>query len=120
MDHARAESGGGERGAFRAAGMHDVETLRAALIQDADEVDDDARSAHRGFDRARIAHIGLHGMDLADAAERLQEIGQFGPAHRNADAVAALGQRAHDMAAEKAGAAENGDEGVGVGLKGHV
>ena len=56
-------------------------------------------------------------MDLADAAERLQEIGELGPAHGNADTIAALGQRAHDMAAKEAGAAENGDEGVGVGRR---
>ena len=119
MDHARAEGGRGQRRALGAAGMHHVEALRAAFIEDGDQIDDDARSAHRGFDRARIAHIGLHGMDLPDAAERLQEIGKLGPAHGDADAVAALGERAHDMAAEEAGAAENGDKGVGVGLKGH-
>ena len=52
-------------------------------------------------------------MDLSDAAERLQVAGEIGPAHRDADAVAALGQRAHHMAAEKARAAEDGDQRVG-------
>ena len=99
--------------------MDHVETLGAAFIENPDQIDDNARPAHRGLDRARITHIGLHGMDLPDAAERLQEIGEFRSADGDADAVAALGERAHDMAAEEAGAAKNGDKGVGVGLKGH-
>jgi hypothetical protein len=53
-------------------------------------------------------------VDLADAAERLQEIRKLGPAHGDADAVAALGERAHDMAAEKSRAAENGDERIAL------
>jgi hypothetical protein len=32
--------------------MHHVEALRAALMQDGDEIDDDVRSTRRGFDRA--------------------------------------------------------------------
>jgi hypothetical protein len=68
-------------------------------------------SAERGrLDRGRIAQIGLHGVDLPDAAERLQEAGELGAAYRDTDAVAELGQRAHDVAAEKARAAEHGDE----------
>jgi hypothetical protein len=49
-------------------------------------------------------------MDLADPAHRLQMPSQLRPADRNADAVAALGQRAHDMTAEKARAAKHGDK----------
>ena len=62
--------------------------------------------ARRGLDRGRVAQIGLHGVDLPDAAERLQVAGELRPAHRHADAVAALGQRAHHVAAEEAGAAD--------------
>ena len=76
--------------------------------------------ARRRLDRARIAHVGLHGMDLADPAERLQMAGEVGPAHRDADAVVALGQRADQMAAEEARAAEDGDQLVDVGLDGHA
>ena len=75
--------------------------------------------ARRGLDRGGIAQIGLHGVDLADPAERLQVAGEFRPAHRHPDAVVALGQRAHDVAAEEARAAIDGDEGVAVAAGGH-
>ena len=52
----------------------------------------------------------LHGVDLADRAERLQEARQIRPPHRDPDAVAALHQRADDMPADEAGTAEDGDE----------
>ena len=70
--------------------------------------------AHRGRNRSRVAQIGLHRMDLADLAERLQMPGQFRPPHRDADAVIALGQRPDDVAAEKARSSENRDEGVQI------
>ena len=60
----------------------------------------------------RVADIGLHGVDLADFAERLQVEGELGVAHRHPYAVIALGQRAHHVAAEEAGAAIDGDQGV--------
>ena len=41
-------------------------------------------------------------MDLSDAPERLQVAGEIGRARRDADAVAAFGERAHHMAAKKA------------------
>ena len=94
----------------RALGLHRVEGLRAALGQDADQVDGDAGIAHRGLDRGRVAHIGLHGVDLADLAERLQMPGQFRPPHRDPDAVVALGQRPDHVSAQKARSAENRDE----------
>ena len=119
VDHARAMVGGGERDRFGAERLHGVEPLPAALEQDADQVDHDVGVAHRGLDRAGVAQVGLHRMDLADPAERLQMAGEVGPAHRDADAVVAPGQRPHQMAAEKAGAAEDRDQRVVVGLQGH-
>ena len=110
MDHARAVGRRRERDRLGAEGLHRVEALPAALEQDADQVDHDVGVARGGLDRARIAQVGLHRVDLADPAERLQVAGEFRPADRDADAVAALGQRAHDMAAEEARAAEDGDE----------
>ena len=92
--------------------MHGVEALAAALEQDADQVDQHMRVARRGLHRGRVAEVGLHGVDLADAAERLQMAGEIGPAHRDADAVMPLRQRPHHMAAEEAGAAKYGDQGV--------
>src|SRR5262249_19779036 len=91
--------------------------LPAALEQDADEVDDDVGAACRRLNGSRIAQVRLHGVDLTDAAERLEMEGQIGPAHRHANAVAALAQNAHNMAAEEAGTAENGDELLDVGLR---
>src|SRR5262245_2497852 len=52
-------------------------------------------------------------MDLADPAGRLQVKGEFGPAHRDPNAVAVSGERAHHVAAEEAGAAEDGDQRFG-------
>ena len=66
-----------------------------------------------------MAQIGLHRVDLADAAERLQMTGKIGPPHRYPDKVVALGQRAHHMAAEEARAAIDGDEGFSVASGGH-
>ena len=106
--HARARRGLGDGAG--AAGLDAREVLAAALLQDADEVDHRIGALDRGRDRIGIAQIGLHGMDLADHAERLQEAGEIGPAHRDAHAIAALHQRAHDMAADEAGAAEDRDE----------
>ena len=111
--------GRGERDLLGAEALHGVEALAAALEQDAGEVDHHVGVARRGLDRPRIAHVGLHRMDLADPAERLQMAGEVGPAHRDADAVVPFGQRADQMAAEEARAAEHGDQLVDVGLDGH-
>ncbi len=93
--------GGGQRHLLGAEGLHGVEALPAALEQDADQVDDDVGVAHRGLDRPGVPDVGLHRVDLADPAERLQMAGEVGPAHRDADAVMALGQRPDQMAAEE-------------------
>ncbi len=53
------------------------------------------------LDRGGVAQIGLDRVNLADPAERLQMEGQIGPANSHPDAIVALGQRAHDMAAEE-------------------
>ncbi len=55
----------------------------------------------------RIAHIGLHSMDLADLAERLQMKGKIGTADGDANSPAALRQSAHHMPADKARTAEH-------------
>ena len=81
-----------QRHLFGAISVHRVETLAAALEQDADQIDQHLRIAGRRFHRRSVAQIGLHRMDLADAAERLQEAGKLRPAHRHPDAIVALGQ----------------------------
>jgi hypothetical protein len=49
-------------------------------------------------------------MDLTDLTQGLEMARQLRPAHGDADAIAALGQRPHHMAAEEARAAEYGDK----------
>jgi len=71
-------------------------------MQDGDEIDDMVGALHGAVHRPAHAHIGLHRLDLADIAERLQMAGKIGPPAGDPDAIAALGQRAHDMAADKA------------------
>jgi hypothetical protein len=93
-----------------ALGLYRVESLRAALGQGADQVDRDVRIAHRRLDGGRIAQIGLHGVDLADPAERLQVPGQFRPPHRHPDPVFALGQRPDHVSPQKPRSAKNRDE----------
>ena len=111
--------GGGECDLLGAKGLHGVESLAAALEQDANEIDDDVGIANRSLDRGAVAHIGLYGVDLADPAKRLQMAGEVGPPHRDADAVVAPGQRPDQMASQEPGAAENRDERVVGALKGH-
>ena len=102
-----------------ADGLHGLEALPAALEQHADEVDHHVAAAHGRRDRVPGRADWPGPLDLADPAERLQVAGEIGAAHRDPDAVSALRQRAHDMAAEKARAAEDRDQGVGIGLRCH-
>ena len=112
MHHPGADAAGGLRHGVRALALHGVKGLRAALGQDADQIDGDMGIAHRGLDRGRIAQIGLDGVDLADLAERLQMPGELRPPHRDPDPVIALGQRPDHVPPQKARSAENRDEGV--------
>jgi hypothetical protein len=52
-----------------------------------------------------VPQIGLHGMDLAYAAKRLEEVCKLGAAYGNSDPIVALGQGAHYVPAKKTGAA---------------
>src|ERR1700724_266717 len=54
-----------------------------------------------------MAHICLHGMDLADIAKRLQMKGKIGPARGDADPPASPRQGAHHMAPNKTRTAEH-------------
>ena len=90
------------------------------LGQDADQIDGDLRITHRRLDRGRVAHIGLHGMDLPDPAERLKMAGQFGPPHGNTDPVIALAERPDHVPPQKPRSAEDRDCGVQVRCHGVV
>src|SRR5712671_2371053 len=103
---------------FGAKRLDGFKSLSPALEQDADQIDDHMGITDGGFDRIPVAQIGLHGMDLADPSERLQVAGEVRAANGDADAVALLAERAHDVAAEKAGAAEDGDQLVHFGSAG--
>ena len=115
MHHPRPDRGGRLRHGGCAPSLHGVECLRAALGEDADEIDGDVGIAHRGLDRGRIAQIGLHGVDLADPAQRLQVTGQFRPPHRHPDPVIALAERADHASPQKARPSENRNQGVQIG-----
>ena len=110
MHHARAFRGRRARDRVRAFGLHRLEALLAALEQDADQVDHHVGAAHRRLDRVRVAQVRLHGVDLPDAADRLEVKREIRPAHGGAHAVALARQRPHHMAAEKARAAEHRDQ----------
>ncbi len=120
VDERRAGGACRARHGFGARGHHRIEALAAVLEQDADQIDDDIGVVHRRRDRIRITQIGLHGVDLADAAHRLQMEGEIGAAHRDADAVAAVGERAHHVAAEKTRTAEYRNERFKLVLRGHL
>ena len=95
------------------AGAEDVdrvEALAAGIAEDGDEVDHGIGADDGAVDRPAIAQVGLHRLNPADLAERLQVTGEIGAANRGAHAPAALEKRPHDVAAEKPGAAEDGDQ----------
>ena len=86
------------------------EGLLAARYENADKIDDRVGTLRGGSKRIREAHIGLDRVDLTHVAERLQMSGKLWPPHGNPHPRAGLGQRPHDMPAEKAGPAIEGDE----------
>src|SRR5581483_10750538 len=120
VNEARAMRACRLRHAFGAERLYRLEALAAALEQDTNEVDHDIGVARRRLDRFGIAQVGLHGVNLAHASERLQMPGEIGPPHRDADPVALLAQGANDMAAKEAGSAEDGDERVDACLGDHA
>ena len=111
MDEPRARGGRRARDDAGALGLHRLKSLPAAFEQYADEIDDDCGVAGRGLDRFRITHVGLNGVDLSDAPERLEMTREIGPAYRDANAIVPLRQRPHHVAAQEPGAAENRHEG---------
>src|SRR5712691_657352 len=91
-------------------GLHRLPILPAALVKNADEIDDGLRPFRGAPDRIRIAKVCLHGVDLTDAALRLQVKCKIGPAHGHANSPSALGERPYHMAADEAGTSVNRDE----------
>ena len=110
LDEASALDTGGLRHRPGARVLNRRESLTSLRREDADEVDDRIGAFRRFLDRPRKAQIGLHGHDLPDHPERLQEAREIGPAHGRAHAVAAPRQGLHHMPAEKARSAEDRDD----------
>ncbi len=67
-----------------------------------------------------MAQIGLHGMDLADAAQWLQKAGEFWPSHRHPNPIVTFGKGSHDVTAKKARSAIDGNQGVIGAACGHA
>src|ERR1700680_505440 len=101
MHQARAVGARRQCYLFGAVGMDRVEALAAALEKNADQIDQHRGAARSGLYRRRMPQISLHGVNLTDAAKRLQMIGEIGPAHRYSDPIVSLGERPHHMTAEK-------------------
>ncbi len=121
VDHcASAGCPRGLRDVGRALVLHRLEGLLAGGEQDADQIDDRVGAARGGKKRVGVAHIRLHGVDLADAAERLEMAGKFGTPHRHPHARAGLGDGADEMAADKARAPVDGHERLVVENDGHL
>jgi hypothetical protein len=85
--------------------------------QDADQIDHRIRPAMARCHRGAIAHIGLHGLNLPDDAQRLEMAGKIGAAHGDPHPPAALGQRPHQMPPDKTRPAENRDQPVAMPIR---
>ncbi len=96
-----------------AVDVHGLEGLVAALGQDADEVHRHLGVAQGRGERGRVAHVGLDGLDLPDAAERLEVVGEVGAAATGHDAEPGPGEGAHDVASQEPGGAEDGHLPIG-------
>ena len=103
-----------------AVDVHGLEGLPPRLGENADQVHHRVGALDRAAHAVGKAHVGLHGMDLADRAHRLQMPGKIGPAHGGAHAPAVGRQRPHGMPADEAGAAEHRDQASLLQPRDHV
>jgi len=81
--------------------LADVEALAAALEQDAHEIDHCIGVAHRGIDRSRDGggSPARHGSGPPGRPAAVEGRGRA--AHRDADAIAALGRPTHHVAGRR-------------------
>ena len=82
--------------------MQGPEILGAAFGQHRHQIDHGLGPAQGAGDGFGIAQIGLNRMNLADAAERLEMVGEIGAARGDPDAPALTGEGANHMAADEA------------------
>jgi hypothetical protein len=94
----------------RAFVLHGVECLLAGGKQDADQIHHRVGAVGSGEQRVGKTDIGLHGVDLSHAAERLQMARELRPAHGNPHARTSPGNGADHMAADEARTAIDGHE----------
>jgi hypothetical protein len=90
-----------------------VETLRALLLQYADEVNGGLGIPQRMGDGFGKSHIRLDGVNLAGPSERLQMESEVWPAHGNPDPPALPRQGAHGVPSDKARPAKHSYEPAG-------
>lgn len=86
------------------------EILLAAFMQHGDQVHDGVRIFKRRIDRFWKAHVRLHELDLPNIAHHAKLLPHVRTAHRDAHALATLGQRANDLFADESGTAEHNDQ----------
>ncbi len=85
----------------RALGLHGLELLAAALMEDADQIDDGIGACDGARDRGAIPHIGGDGCHLPDDARGLQEQRLVRTAHRHPHRPVVTGQIRHHVAADE-------------------
>ena len=104
LDAGRARGTGNGTGALD---VYFFERLRAAFEKQTDEVDGHVGAIERGRDGRRKPEIGLHRVDLADGAHRLEIASEIRPADRGAHTPAVARHGPHGVAPDKPRAAEN-------------
>ncbi len=110
--HQRLDAGISRRARNVASGvdMDRFEILLTALEEKARQVDRGLGTLERLRHLCGIADIAAHQLDLADRAHGRKEVGIGRMAHRDADAIAGLCQRAHRMPPQKPRTAEYRDD----------
>ena len=89
--------------------MERRETLLAAFVKDADQVDDGIGACDRRRQPGVVEDVGAQPGDLPDIAHRLEKQGGLDVAHDCGDARAARGKALHDITSNETGGADDGD-----------
>ncbi len=105
----RARRAGKARQQCRAAMMDEVEALRALLVKDAGGEDHGIGAGDGRGEQSLVAEAGVDRRDLADIAHRPQISRAAGMAADRGHDRAPPGETLDDVAADEAGAADDGD-----------
>ncbi len=89
--------------------VYRLETLRAAFVQDSDEVDDRVVVRHERPQQPLVADRHVDQRDLADIPLQPQKLRLGGIASADGHDIAALGQPFHDISPDEPGPAEDRD-----------